>query len=51
MPGINGLEVLSVLKAQEPFGYIPVTMLLTSQDQHDIQQVYQQRASAYVMKP
>ncbi|UQN08523.1 response regulator [Deinococcus sp. QL22] len=51
MPGMNGLEVLSVLKAHHTFRYIPVIMLTTSQNEQDIQQAYQQRASAYVIKP
>lgn len=50
MPGMDGFEVLKVLKEQELVQYIPVIMLTTSQREQDVQQAYQQRASAYLTK-
>lgn len=50
MPGMDGFEVLRWLKAQEAVQYIPVIMLTTSQSKRDVQQAYEQRASAYLTK-
>lgn len=50
MPGLNGFEVLSALKADARLQMIPVVMLTTSGHPDDIAQAYTLHASSYVVK-
>ncbi len=50
MPGLNGFEVLSALKADARLQMIPVVMLTTSGNPDDIAQAYTLHASSYVVK-
>jgi CheY-like chemotaxis protein len=51
MPRKNGFEVLNEMKADPDLRKIPVVMLTTSTDDHDIVKSYEDGASTYIAKP
>ena len=51
MPGIDGRQVLTLLKQDEAFQEIPVVVLTTSMNPQDIDFCYQQGANGYLIKP
>ncbi|MDF5754683.1 response regulator [Spongiactinospora sp. TRM90649] len=51
LPGMDGLEVLSVIKDDERIRSIPVVVLTTSEAEQDILRSYHLHANAYVSKP
>ena len=51
MPGTDGREVLSSIKAHDGLKSIPVIILTTSSDERDIAACYQAGANSYVTKP
>jgi chemotaxis family two-component system response regulator Rcp1 len=51
MPRMNGLEVLSALKADDALKLIPVVVLTTSDRDQDIIESYRHQASCFVTKP
>jgi CheY-like chemotaxis protein len=51
LPGIDGREVLDVLKADQQFKEIPIVVFTTSSDPQDIHQCYQKGANGYLVKP
>ena len=51
LPRINGLEVLSAIKADERTKTIPVVIVTSSAEDPDIQTAYQLGANSYVLKP
>lgn len=51
MPGMNGREVLHVIKGDDGLARIPVVVLTTSAQEADIQQSYQLGANSYIEKP
>ncbi|MEC8850037.1 MAG: response regulator [Pseudomonadota bacterium] len=51
LPGINGTDVLKVIKNDPNRRRIPVVMLTTSSDERDIELAYQHGANSYVQKP
>jgi CheY-like chemotaxis protein len=51
LPGTDGREVLSEIKASEDLKQIPVIVLTTSADDRDVQACYQAGASSYIQKP
>lgn len=51
MPGLDGIEVLRRLKADEAFKSIPVIMLSTNDDKADIARCYDLGCSSYLVKP
>jgi CheY-like chemotaxis protein len=51
MPGTDGREVLSEIKADERLRQIPVIVLTTSADERDIQSCYRDGANSYIQKP
>lgn len=51
MPRMDGFEVLREMKADPVLCRIPVIMLTTSTDEHDIAKSYQDGASTYIAKP
>jgi two-component system response regulator len=51
MPGTDGREVLDKLKKDKNFKDIPVVILTTSSDQHDIDDCYRMGANTYIQKP
>lgn len=50
MPGMNGFDVLSAMKADARLQMIPVVILTTSGNLDDIAQAYTLHASSYVVK-
>ena len=51
MPGMNGLELLSILKSDATLKHIPVSMLSTSSDEEDIHTALTLGACDYMNKP
>lgn len=51
MPRVNGIEVLERMKADPHLRMVPVVMLTSSRQGHDVEQCYKLGANAYVVKP
>lgn len=51
LPGIDGREVLEVLKSDPNLCRVPVCILTTSRAEDDIERAYAQHTNAYVVKP
>jgi CheY-like chemotaxis protein len=51
MPKMDGLEVLQRMRADANLNRIPVVMLTSSREEHDIARSYEQHVNAYVVKP
>ena len=51
LPGTDGREVLSEIKADKSLKSIPVIVLTTSDDERDIEGCYQSGANSYIQKP
>jgi two-component system response regulator len=51
MPKVDGIEVLSRLKADERTRTIPVVMLTSSKEERDIVETYKLGVNAYIVKP
>ena len=51
MPKVNGLEVLRRVKGDVRTRTIPVVVLTSSKQEHDILTAYQAGANSYVVKP
>lgn len=51
MPKVGGLEVLREIRESEHLKMIPVIVLTTSRDAHDISESYELGISAYIAKP
>ena len=51
LPGCSGLEVLARVKSDARTRHIPVTILTTTDDPHDIEQCYAMGCNAYLTKP
>ena len=51
LPGIDGCQVLTRLKAHPILRSIPVVVLTTSRDELDVYQTYQAGANSYIQKP
>jgi two-component system response regulator len=51
MPKVDGIEVLSKLKADERTRSIPVVMLTSSKEERDIVETYKLGVNAYIVKP
>jgi len=51
LPGIDGREVLRVVKADPKLRKIPVIVLTTSNAEADIERCYRDGANSYVQKP
>jgi len=51
LPKVDGRDVLRVVKADEQLRTIPVLVLTTSGDDHDIRFAYENHASAFLVKP
>jgi len=51
LPGTDGREVLSEIKASDDLKQIPVIVLTTSADERDVQACYLAGASSYIQKP
>lgn len=51
LPGTDGREVLSEIKADPSLKQIPVVVLTTSRDDRDVDACYRAGASSYIQKP
>jgi len=51
LPRINGLEVLSAIRADERTQTIPVVIVTSSAEDPDVKTAYQLGANSYVIKP
>jgi CheY-like chemotaxis protein len=51
MPRVDGVEVLSQVKAHEKTAKLPVIMLTTTDDPREIQRCYELGCSVYITKP
>lgn len=51
LPRIDGLTVLRTLKTHAALRRIPVVVLTTSKEDHDIQLAYDLGANSYIVKP
>jgi len=51
MPGIDGLQVLKQIKADEYTRRIPVVILTSSSEQRDVLEGYNLGANSYIRKP
>jgi len=51
MAGIDGRQVLKIIKSDEGLKKIPVVILTTSVDSHDVDQCYALGANTYIQKP
>ena len=51
IPKVNGFEVLKAVKIDQELKAIPVIVLSSSNDKHDIQQCYNLHANSYITKP
>jgi CheY-like chemotaxis protein len=51
LPGMNGHEVLAVIKADPNLRAIPVIVMSGSNAESDIAQAYDEQVAAYIVKP
>jgi CheY-like chemotaxis protein len=51
LPKVDGLEVLRHIKAHHQFRMLPVVILTTSSEDHDVQTAYALGANSYIVKP
>jgi CheY-like chemotaxis protein len=51
MPKVDGLEVLRQVKADAALKSIPIVMLTSSREEHDVLRTYDLGVNAYVVKP
>ena len=51
LPKVDGLEVLRRIKTHPQFRTIPVVVLTTSAEEHDVRAAYQLGANSYIVKP
>lgn len=51
LPKVDGLEVLSEIKADEKLRCIPVVVLTSSREEKDVVESYRLGVNAYVVKP
>ena len=51
LPRVDGLEVLTAIKADERTQAIPVVIITSSAEDPDVQKAYQLGANSYVIKP
>ena len=51
LPKVDGLEVLKRLKADERTRLVPVVILTSSKEEHDLIQGYASGANSYIRKP
>jgi CheY-like chemotaxis protein len=51
LPGLDGREVLKIIKSSPELKMIPVVVLTTSNDERDIEACYRDGANSYIQKP
>jgi hypothetical protein len=51
LPKVDGLEVLRQFKTHDDFSVVPVVVLTSSSEDHDIERAYKLGANSYIIKP
>jgi CheY-like chemotaxis protein len=51
LPKVDGLDVLARIKGHPQLRMIPVVVLTTSAEDHDVQRAYQLGVNSYIVKP
>ena len=51
MPKVDGIEVLRDIKSDPDLKHIPIVMLTSSREEHDLVRSYELGVNAYVVKP
>jgi CheY-like chemotaxis protein len=51
LPLMNGIEVLKLIRSDATFKHIPIIMLTSSRDTHDLKECYDNGANSFVVKP
>jgi len=51
LPKMGGLDVLRQLKAHPRFRKVPVVVLTSSEEDHDVKAAYELGANSYIVKP
>ncbi len=51
LPKVDGLDILRHIKTHPQFRTIPIVVLTTSADTHDIQAAYELGVNSYIVKP
>ena len=51
MPGVNGFDVLKVIKAEATLRRIPIIVLTSSDNKQDIDLAYRLGCNSYIVKP
>jgi CheY-like chemotaxis protein len=51
MPKMNGIELLKVMKDDDVLKSIPVVVLTTSKEEHDVVESFELSAAGYIVKP
>lgn len=51
LPGLDGREVLSVVKSDPQFRRVPTVVMTTSSSQRDVESCYDAGANGYIVKP
>lgn len=51
MPLLDGIEVLKIIRSDTAFNKVPIIMLTSSRDRHDLQDCYDNGANSFVVKP
>lgn len=51
LPGMSGAQLVKALRAEAKLKHLPIVVMSSSQDGSRVQQVYEQGANGYVLKP
>ena len=51
MPFMDGIEVLKIIRKDAAYNKVPVIMLTSTRDTHDLQECYNNGANSFVVKP
>lgn len=51
LPGLDGREVLQTIKENPSISSVPIIVLSTSNDEHDIEACYRNGANSFLIKP
>jgi two-component system, response regulator len=51
LPKVSGLEILKIIKSDERTSHIPIVVVSSSQEGHDMHEAYKLGVNSYVVKP